>query len=286
MPSPRSTKHLWQVSYFFYDHSMMTLAEFCSLHLPGLERDEVKYCLNIGLLEAAQRERAEDLRIWSLGGAGACAIRSPGRAVVLGDLTEAQCHALARDMGEEASYGAVGSDLTAKWFAAQAEKLGIAFGEAVPQKIHALSTPPRYPGAPGRARAVTFKDGPLFADWLLAFNEEAVPEDRSPEREKLLKRAGDGDHLFWVVDGEPVSLAGVVRRPRKAAIAAVYTPPALRGRGYAGSVTAAVAEKIFAEGRKTACLYTDLRNPASNRAYAKVGFVPHCESWMVPRKLD
>jgi hypothetical protein len=39
------------------------------------------------------------------------------------------------------------------------------------------------------------------------------------------------------------------------------TPPELRGRGYAGSVTAALVERIYAEGKSFACLYTDLRNP-------------------------
>jgi FR47-like protein len=60
-------------------------------------------------------------------------------------------------------------------------------------------------------------------------------------------------------------MAGIVRRTRNAAaIAGVYTPLSLRGRGYAGSVTAAVVEPIFMEA-KTACLHTDLRNPASKR---------------------
>jgi predicted GNAT family acetyltransferase len=68
-----------------------------------------------------------------------------------------------------------------------------------------------------------------------------------------------------------------------AAISQVYTPPALRGRGYAGSVVAAVVERIFAEGRDTACLYTDMRNPFSNRCYAKIGFRPVCESRHIPR---
>ena len=62
-------------------------------------------------------------------------------------------------------------------------------------------------------------------------------------------------------------MAGIVRRTRSTgSIAGVYTPPAQRGRGYAGSVTAAVVERIYAEGMNTACLYTDLRNPQSNRA--------------------
>jgi predicted GNAT family acetyltransferase len=78
-----------------------------------------------------------------------------------------------------------------------------------------------------------------------------------------------------MVDDEPVSMAGIMRRTRHAAaLGAVYTPPPLRGRGYAGSVTAAVAAFAFTQGKSVACLYTDLRNPFSNRCYAKIGFEP------------
>jgi predicted GNAT family acetyltransferase len=74
-------------------------------------------------------------------------------------------------------------------------------------------------------------------------------------------------------------MAGIVRRLKhSAAITGVYTPAELRGRGYAGSVTAAMVERIQAEGRATACLYADLSNPASNRCYAKIGFRPVCGS--------
>jgi predicted GNAT family acetyltransferase len=96
--------------------------------------------------------------------------------------------------------------------------------------------------------------------------------------------AGESRHFFWTVEDEPVSMAGIVRRTRHAAaIASVYTPPELRGRGYAGSVTAAVVERVFAEGKSIGCLYTDLRNPFSNRCYAKIGFKPVCCSWHYPR---
>jgi predicted GNAT family acetyltransferase len=44
------------------------------------------------------------------------------------------------------------------------------------------------------------------------------------------------------------------------------------------AVTAAVVDSVRAEGR-TACLYSHQRNPASNRCYAKLGFVPICRSW-------
>lgn len=90
-----------------------------------------------------------------------------------------------------------------------------------------------------------------------------------------------------MADGRPVSLAGIVRRTRNAAaIAIVYTPPELRGRGYAGSVTAAVVEKIYAEDRRIACLYVDLRNPAATRCYAKIGFKPVCENWVIRQAAE
>ena len=38
-----------------------------------------------------------------------------------------------------------------------------------------------------------------------------------------------------------------------------------------------------AEGRDTACLYVDLRNPYSSRCYAKIGFTPVCPSNYYPR---
>ena len=81
-------------------------------------------------------------------------------------------------------------------------------------------------------------------------------------------------------------MAAIVRRTRNAAaIALVYTPPSLRGKGYGGSVTAAVVEQAFAEGKTVACLYTDLRNPYSNRCYVKIGFRPECDSFHIPRDI-
>jgi RimJ/RimL family protein N-acetyltransferase len=180
--------------------------------------------------------------------------------------------------------GVVGPDRTAQWFAQRAIELGLTFLEPIPQQIHVLTDKPNYPGAPGDERVIGPADVELFADWTIAFLREAVPHDPLPSRERLAQIAAEGRHQFWIVDDEPVSMAGIVRRTRHAAaIAGVYTPPALRGRGYAGSVTAAVVERIFAEGKIAARLYTDLRNPSSNHCYAKVGFKPACRSWHYPR---
>jgi RimJ/RimL family protein N-acetyltransferase len=259
----------------------MHLAEFITTHMPALEQDEVRHNLMLAILARAAKDPSMPLLTWTLGAPGACAIKSPRRPIILGEVGQDHCRTLADATRDLDSEGVAGLDLAPQWFVERAVELGKSFADPVPQRIHALRHQPVYPGAAGHARQVLAEDGPLFADWLLAFSRAAVPDDPVSSRAELEKIAGEGRHMFWVVDNEPVSMAGIVRRTRStAAIAAVYTPPAQRGRGYAGSVTAAVAERVFAEGRSAACLYTDLRNPASNRCYAKIGFKPVCDAWV------
>jgi len=257
----------------------MQLSEFCDYHLPALFVDQVRHNLIISILTNANAEQSQGLLCWTLGEPGCCAVKSPGRAIVLGALNQAQCRKLATEVSELDFPAVLGPDGTATWFVERATDLGLVFEDPIPQKIHTLSETPIYPGATGHSRPVTAEDAIVLADWITAFHREAVPHDSLPRRADLEKKAAEGRHLFWIVDGIPVSLAGIARRiSQVAAIAPVYTPPHLRGRGYAGSVTAAVVDRIYTEGKKTACLYTDLRNPYSNRCYAKIGFRPFCDS--------
>jgi len=260
------------------------IRDFVEHHRPSLERDEVKHNLILFILDHLAFDPPANLRRWSLGASGACAAQSPGYPIVLGELTQAQCRALAEETRDLDYPGVVGPEQTAPWFAECAIALGLTFLGPVPQQIHVLRGKPSYPGAPGHARVTSPAVVQLFADLTTAFMREAVPHDSPPSRERLAEIAAEGRHCFWIVDGEPVAMAGIARRTRHAAaIAGVYTPFSLRGRGYAGSVTAAVVERIFAEGKTAACLYTDLRNPASNRCYAKIGFEPACRSWHYPK---
>ena len=258
----------------------MDLAEFAALHVPALEADEVRFNLQIAALTSAVKERPADFRHWALGAPGHCAIQWPGHAIVLGDLDQAECRELAKAATQTAYPGVVGSDQTAHWFVQHAAVMGAHFADPIPQRIHAISSAPRYPGAAGSPRAVRAADAPLLFEWLLGFHQQAVPHDPPPQMANVEKVAASGRFLFWTVDERPVSVAAIARRLRHTgAISSVYTPAEHRGRGYAGSVTAAVVDRLFAEGKTSACLYTDLRNPISNRCYAKLGFRPHCDSW-------
>lgn len=258
----------------------MSFKDFAELHTSALEADEVRFNLQLAVLGNVLRESPPGFRYWTLGGAGHCAFQWPGRAIVLGSLSEVECEELARQVAEIDYPGVVGSDEMPHWFVTRAGAIGAQFEEPVPQSIQVIRTAPRFPGTPGAAREVDGADAPLLSEWLAAFQREAVPHDPPPVRSNVEKAATSGRFVFWTVGGEPVSMAAVTRRLRNTgAITPVYTPPEHRGRGYAGSVTAAVVDKLFAEGKTAVCLYTDLRNPMSNRCYAKIGFKRHCDSW-------
>jgi GNAT superfamily N-acetyltransferase len=85
----------------------------------------------------------------------------------------------------------------------------------------------------------------------------------------------DGVVTLGLAAGAPTSMvmrtlpsAGVVR------IRYVFTPVALRGRGYAGAATAAACAAALADGASEVVLFTDLDNPTSNGLYQRLGFRP------------
>ncbi len=261
----------------------MELADFYNTHAPALETDEARHNLILGVTARALQDR-EGFRFWTLGAPGECAVQCPGRPLLLGALSRVQCHSFA-ELTKELDYpGVVGSGETAHWFMERARELGLSFAGQIPQRIQALTADPIAPSVPGFARQICLDDFGVFQHWTLAFGAEAVPHDPSPTAEAMQVTLAQGRHRLWIADGTPVSMAAIARRLRNAAcVNSVYTPPEHRNRGFAGAITAAVARDIFAEGRKTVCLYTDLRNAASNRCYAKIGFQPVCDSWHMVR---
>lgn len=136
---------------------------------------------------------------------------------------------------------------------------------------------PRWP--PGEFRAAKEDDVPLVAEWVEAFQREALPDRQHPDPiEWAKRRIGEGDIFLWEEGGRPVSLAARSREtPNARAIGPVYTPPERRGCGYASAVTARLSQLILDSGKRYAMLFTDLSNPTSNSIYRKIGYKPVCD---------
>ena len=150
------------------------------------------------------------------------------------------------------------------------------------QGVFALERVADVPRTEGAARVADAGDKELALRWMIDFAAEAIPRDSpAPDERALdLRLAGDGRGLLlWEVDGTPVSMAGWGgETPNGIRIGPVYTPPELRGHGYATALVAELSQRQLDSGRRFCFLYTDLSNPTSNAIYERIGYVRIAES--------
>ena len=151
------------------------------------------------------------------------------------------------------------------------------------QGIYAVQEVRPPEGVSGQMRLAADSDRGLLAEWLRAFAAESTPEE-SPhlEVDQIITRRLESSHggfALWEDAGESVSVSGFGgETPTGIRIGPVYTPPALRGRGYASALVAELSRGLLAAGRDYCFLYTDLANPNSNRIYQRVGYERVCDS--------
>jgi len=131
------------------------------------------------------------------------------------------------------------------------------------------------PAPAGRARVAGAADRDLLIGWWQAFGREAGSLADGDSGRMVDSRLGHGGITLWEDGGRPVSMAAL-NRPAAGAtrVGPVYTPPDLRGRGYASAVTAAVSRAALAAGAREVVLFTDLANPTSNALYQRLGYQP------------
>ena len=152
---------------------------------------------------------------------------------------------------------------------------------AVSERIYRLETvqPPAH--VPGRIRIATEEDVALVTQWFQGFaadTGEVVVDPAANARSFIPARAGTRALMLWEVDDQPVSMAGYAGpTPRGIRISAVYTPPDLRGRGYASACVATLSQYLLDRGRRFCFLFTDLANPTSNHIYQQIGYEPVCD---------
>lgn len=214
------------------------------------------------------------------GEVGGAFVQTPPHPIVLTELPGRALPALAEalDGGAYAVPGVNAPADTAEAFAgAWRERRGggLRARVAMRERLYRLTTlawPDPMP--PGAARVAGEADRPLLTDWYRAFGEEtgaaAVPPGQA-----VTARLGYGGLTLWEADGTPVAMAGVSRAVAgMVRVGPVYTPPALRGRGYGGAVTAAVSGAARERGLAEVLLFTDLANPTSNGLYQRLGYEP------------
>ena len=261
---------------------------------PLLLTDEAAHNLILGIAGNVRDGFYKDFRLWLVRDGGdvvGAALRTPPYNLILARPRSSEAlAALAEALAEEDLPGVVGVQPEATEFADLWSQLaGRSARTNMRQGVYSLERVERPPAAAGSARVATQDDRDLVVRWWIAFLDEALHEG-VPGREHAEENV---DHrlsspsagiLLWDEGSEVVSAAGWGgRTPNGIRIGPVYTPPELRGRGYATALTADLSQRLldgrlFDGGRRFCFLYTDLANPTSNAIYERIGYRRVAES--------
>ena len=139
-----------------------------------------------------------------------------------------------------------------------------------------LDLPEALQGSELRVRLARSSELDLLANWRAAFAEEALrakegPELRARVREEITRWQSEKANLVLAYRGRLVASCAIIGdHGAQLQLGAVWTPPALRGRGFARCLIAGVLERARERGKQRAVLITS--NPAARRAYGSVGF--------------
>lgn len=259
---------------------------------PWLLRAEQRYGLLLGIayqvLGGTHRYRApiywatiQDDSVAGDGAAGdapliGCVFRTPPHQVGVTELPAAAVEPLVASLRE--TYlnlpGVGGPEPTATAFAnAWTTRFGGRWWIEHRQRLHSLNRVilPRAPAA-GMLRLALAPDAPVARAWMAGFiRDTGVRHVGADTAQRLIEER----RLHFWMDGEPRCMVGAVRdTPNTTGVAAVYTPPPFRNRGYASIAVAALSQKLLDAGRRSCFLYTDLANPVSNAVYRRVGYEP------------
>lgn len=206
----------------------------------------------------------------------AAALRTPPHNLVLSLAPDAAVDALAEGLADVGLPGVNGPRREAERFARRyGERRGLAAREATALALYRLTevTAPAQPQ--GAYRTLAEVDRKLAERWVDAFQREAhagAASDPAALIDAALRGRARG-MAVWETDGAPVSLAGWSdASPRSVRIGPVYTPPELRGHGYASALVAELSQRRLDVGAHFCTLYTDLANPTSNGIYQRIGY--------------
>ncbi|GAB4574615.1 MAG: GNAT family N-acetyltransferase [Anaerolineae bacterium] len=147
------------------------------------------------------------------------------------------------------------------------------------QGVYALYAVRTRGTASGQLRPAGPDDLPLVAAWSQGFHDEATPDQPGFDAQEFARRrVADGSVYLWEDGGRVVSMAARARPTRHGiTVNLVYTPPELRGRGYATACVAALSQQLLDAGYTFCTLFTDLGNPTSNHIYQQIGYERICD---------
>lgn len=274
--------------------AVVEVSDFLSRAASLLEVSEARHSLLLGVAGTVIRhpDYYPNCFTWLIedaGGPAAAALMTPPHNLILADSTsEAGVARLVERIASDQIVlpGVTGNRPAVDWFVRMWTGTVSAVAELrMAQGVFSLKAVEEVPTIAGEARRVGAMERPLLRQWLTDFTAEALPtapqDETAMTRVLNLRLSSDLDTgvWFWWAEDEPVAMAGYGgQTPHGVRVVSVYTPPALRSRGYATRLVAELSTWLLAQGKQFCFLYTDLSNPTSNRIYERIGYRQVAES--------
>jgi len=242
--------------------------------IPGIARDIAQQTL-------IPKERPYFATAVDHGEVVACALRTPPHKLLVSRADADAIGAIARDAfalypklpgvnGPEPTVGA----FARAWAALAGNTIRVGMRQRI-YVVHSLEQ--HQPPVAGVLRRAAESDLDSATRWVAAFLREANPSEESDPSEVARRYFRYGGLFVWD-NGEPVSMTAFGgKTPNGVRVSLVYTPPAMRRRGYATAAVGALTRLLLDEGNRYCCLYTNLANPTSNSIYRKIGYQPLCD---------
>lgn len=166
--------------------------------------------------------------------------------------------------------GISGEAATVAQFAgAWSERTRVPARPTLGQRLYELATVVDQP-APGMRRRARTEDREFLVESFIAFVIEIG--ESADGSELVVDRRLAAQQLWIWDDAASVSMCGLTALAEGVVrVGPVYTPPKLRGRGYASALVATVSADVRSAGNRC-ILYTDLENPTSNSIYRGIGY--------------
>ena len=145
-------------------------------------------------------------------------------------------------------------------------------------RLERLIVPPELSGGQMRCRRCAAEDREQLVQWRVAYEQETFGRAATPaihrEAHAEVERLCAAGALF-VLEAEDARVAMCAfnaRLPDTVQLGGVFTPPPVRGRGYARAVVAGALSEARADGASAAVLFTGNDNASALRAYRSLGF--------------
>jgi uncharacterized protein len=130
----------------------------------------------------------------------------------------------------------------------------------------------------GYMRLAVPSDADQLVEWASAFDQEVLGgRDVKFVESRILKMIREGNLFVW--EDNLVTTMAAKTRPTHhgTGVSLLYTPPILRGRGYASALVSTLSQQLLRDGYQFCVTSSDLSNPIPNHVFQKIGYRPVCD---------